>query len=146
MFKRSILGVLIILIIQLPSSAANWIKIIVPSNNKVVYFDTESVKNQFPIFRYKIKYDKEGYTYIFNMVTNYKNKTSCVSSVTKYKSGKLIENKTEKEIFKPITSGSLNEAVYKQLSLVAKNNSVKSQKKSLQVVDPVMQQRKYEKE
>lgn len=124
MLKKTLLLILSLFILQISASAANWVKITNPENNKTVYLDTDNIEMSFPIYRYWVKYNKGDYTYIFNMASNCNNNTSAVTTTMKYDSdGNLLERKTDSEIFEPIIPDSINEFIHRQICLMAKNNA-----------------------
>lgn len=144
MIKRFIISIFVFALVQNLSFSACWEEV-QAINNKKAFVDTESINIIFPKMYYKIKYEKDDFYYIFDMVSIYDKKTTKILSIDKYDlNDKFIAtkekdyygkpsfyDKTKEEIEEevdpiPVKSNSVNEAVYSKISLMVKANKEKS--------------------
>lgn len=144
MIKRFLLSILAVILIPMASYSANWEEIHAV-NNKKAYVDTQSINIVFPKMYYKIKYEKDGYYYVFDMASKYNERTTKILSIDKFDSeDKFIAEKEKQYYGKPsfyaetqeekeekldpiqITPNSINEAVYNKVCSIVKSNNEKS--------------------
>ncbi len=97
--------------------AANWVPV-KADNGKIAEIDIDSIEKSGNLIKYKIKQILENEV-IYSMVTNSKNKTTAIINMAIYKNNKQIgfEDYSKTINYSQIKKGSLNETVYKILTL-----------------------------
>lgn len=124
MIKKILLYILIIFLFSANQVIAeNWIPV-QADNGKTTEFDIDSLVLTNNIARYRVKQRILEEDKIFNMVTNFNNKTSaiCDIEIIDYTGKRKFESYSSKLKYLPIRKGSLNQALYQFLIYLKESN------------------------
>lgn len=124
MIKKILLYILIIFLFSANQvMAENWIPV-QADNGKTAEFDIDSLVITNNIARYRVKQRILEEDKIFNMVTNFNNKTSaiCDIEIIDYTGKRKFESYLNKLKYLPIKERSLNQALYQFLIYLKESN------------------------